>query len=85
MKATLEVPDDLMRRAEAEAIRQGISVDEFVRQSLARSLPTVPRITGRRASFPIFGSKAPGALVLTETTLRNDEAQDDLQRSGLLG
>ncbi len=38
MKTTLEMPDALLRRAELEAQRQGITLDEWVRNTLVGAL-----------------------------------------------
>jgi hypothetical protein len=43
MKTTLEIPDDLFRRAKSTAARQGISLRELVSEALADRLRPYPR------------------------------------------
>jgi hypothetical protein len=84
MRTTLDLPDELLKRAKIEAVHRGTSLRELVGAALARELrqPSEPKPTRKRAHFPIFDSKAPGALRLTNTEIADLEADEDARRDG---
>jgi len=61
MKTTVEVPDDLYRRAKAEAALRGRKFREFVEEGLRLALET-PRKTGRRPSLAGLMKRACGVI-----------------------
>lgn len=81
MRTTLDFPDDLLKRAKIEALERGTSLRDLVRAALERELnrPSEPKPMGKRkrARFPIFDSKAPGALRLTNAGIARLEADED--------
>ena len=85
MRTTLDLPDDLLKRAKIEAVERGVSLRELVGTALARELTgdasRGPR--GRRLRFPVFSSRAPGSLELTGADLSRAEWEEDLRRHGL--
>jgi hypothetical protein len=87
VRTTLDLPDDLLKRAKIEAVHRGTSLRDFVGAALARELnqPSEPKPTRKRVQFPIFESKAPGALHLTDTEIANLEAEEDARRHGRAG
>ena len=84
MRTTLDLPDDLLKRAKIEAVQRGTSLRDLVGAALARELrqPSAPKPTRKRAHFPIFDSKAPGALRLSNTVIAKLEADEDARRHG---
>lgn len=84
MRTTLDLPDDLMRRAKIAAVERGTTLRELVGGALERELSAATRaVTApRRAKFPIFRSKAPGSLNLTAEDIREAERADDRRRYG---
>lgn len=84
MRTTLDLPDELLKRAKIEAVQRGTSLRALVGAALARELsrPSNPRPTRRRAHFPVFASKAPGALRLSNTVIAELEADEDARRHG---
>lgn len=85
MRTTLELPDELLKRAKIEAVERGVSLKELIGTALARELApdsAVPR-RPRRVSFPIFSSRAPGSLELTGADLSRADWEEDLRRHGL--
>ena len=87
MQTTLDLPDELVRRAEVLARERGTTFPELVGQALAHELAGAghdkpPR---RRANFPIFSSHAPGSLAVTNAGIALDEQEEDLRRHGLAG
>ena len=75
---TLSLRDDLIEKAEAEAKRRGMTLEDWAERMFSEALEP------RRAKFPIFESKDPGSLDLTPTIIRQVEHEDDMRRSGLL-
>ncbi len=60
MSLTVELPDDVMRRLEAEAARRGITLDQVIVE-LAAVLPPEPGLLPRRKlAFVGIGSSASG-------------------------
>lgn len=85
MRTTLDLPDDLLKRAKIEAVERGIPLKELVGSALAKELSggaARDRRT-RRLTFPIFSSKAPGSLELTGSDVSRAEWEEDLRRHGL--
>ena len=76
---TLEIEDELFERAEAEATRRGITLEELAAKALMEAIPK-----GQRVEFPIFTSKNPGSLHLTNEDIRRMEEEDDLRMLGRL-
>jgi len=66
MKTTVEIPDDLFRRAKARAALEGLSLRELVSYGLRLALQT-PLQSARpsRATFPLIRSR-PGSAPLSE-------------------
>ena len=84
MRTTFDLPDDLLKRAKIEAVQRGTSLRDLVGAALARELNrpsgTIP--ARKRVRFPIFDSKAPGALRLSRTKIAKLEADEDMRRHG---
>jgi hypothetical protein len=84
MRTTLDLPDELLKRAKIEAVQRGTTLRDLVSAALERELgqPLGPKPARKRAHFPIFGSKAPGSLRLTNAKIAKLEAAEDLRRHG---
>lgn len=84
MKTTLDLPDEMVRRAKIAAVERGTTLRSIVGQALAHELdlPLAAAPRRRRAAFPIFSSRAPGALDLTHADLARLEAGEDARRHG---
>lgn len=67
MKTTLDLPDDLLQRAERVAVARGVTLEILVGTALVREVEaaSAPKPGKRRVSFPIFPSQQPGRLELT--------------------
>ena len=77
MRTTVELPDELFRRAKSRAALQGRPLKDLVAGGLRLLLqsPRVPsRIPTRRTHFPIIKPKDP-ARTLTPETVAAAEAQ----------
>ncbi|MBI3375033.1 MAG: hypothetical protein HY017_25205 [Betaproteobacteria bacterium] len=84
MRTTLDLPDQLVKRAKIKAIERGTSLRELVGAALERELdrPSEPKPMRKRARFPIFDSKAPGALRLSNAGIAKLEGDEDRRRHG---
>ena len=86
MRTTLELPDDLLKRAKIEAVERGTTLRELVGAALERELSEPASVRSnaarKRVRFPIFDSTAPGALRLTGEPIAKLEADEDARRHG---
>jgi hypothetical protein len=83
MRTTLELPDDLLRRAKIAAIERGTTLRELIGKALAQELGVKDSAKPKRATFPIFASKTPGTLDLTAADLAGMDAEEDRRQHGL--
>jgi hypothetical protein len=84
MRTTIDLPDELLKRAKIAAVERGVTLRDLVGSALAKDLaPPTPDSAKRRVKFPIFSSAQPGSLHLTNTDLARAEAEEDLRRLGL--
>lgn len=85
MRTTLDLPDDLLKRAKIAAVERGTTLREFVGTALEQELRAHPKRAPKRrmVKFPIFPSAAPGSLKLTNTTISRQEVEEDARRHGL--
>lgn len=84
MRTTLDLPDELLKRAKIEAVQRGTSLRDLVGAALERELnqPSEPKPMRKRMRFPIFDSKTPGSLRLTNAGIAKLEADEDVRRHG---
>jgi hypothetical protein len=61
VKTTVELPDDLFRRAKAEAALRGCKLRELVEEGLQLAL-TTPRKAARRSTLSELMKRARGAI-----------------------
>lgn len=71
---TIELPDEVLSRVQAEATRRGISVDEVIAE-LAETLPSVTGTERAQHRFSFTGVAASGDGTLSENykTIRRAE------------
>jgi hypothetical protein len=84
MRTTLDLPDDLLKRAKITAVERGTTLRELMEAALKRELSrsSTQASKRRRAKFPIFTSAAPGSPKFTNADLARLEAAEDIQRHG---
>jgi len=87
MRTTLDLPDDLLKRAKIEAVERGTSLRDIVASALERefSRPSDPTKKQKRTKFPIFASAAPGSLRLSGAGIAKMENDEDARRHGRSG
>ncbi|MBL8209893.1 MAG: hypothetical protein JNK87_04245 [Bryobacterales bacterium] len=71
MRTTIELPDDLVRRAESAAAQSGISLREFFVEAVEMRLQVGRAKTGRRPR-PVIGE--PGLPAVNVTREQIDDA-----------
>jgi hypothetical protein len=63
MRTTIDIPDDLFRRAKAEAALQGVRLRDLIERGLRQVLSgSMQGTRPRRVAFPIVLSRDPGTL-----------------------
>ena len=87
MRTTLELPDDLLKQAKTTAVERGVTLRDLIESALTHELAgTLPsKQRKRRVRLPIFGSRQPGSLHLTNADLARAEEEEDLRRHGVPG
>jgi hypothetical protein len=85
MRISLDLPDELLKRAKIAAVERGLTLQEFVGSALARDLAagTTPAAARPRVRLPLFSSARPGSLELTNGDLARADADEDARRLGL--
>jgi hypothetical protein len=83
MTTTLQLDDDLVRRAQAEAERRGTSLDDFVQQILQQNIVSASGMQlGQRIALPThdLGGANPGVNFDDNRALRDLLDQDGIAR-----
>lgn len=85
MRTTLDLPDELLKRAKIAAVERGVTLRELVGSALRKDLAAAPppEAEKQRVRFPLFSSARPGSLDLTNADLARAEAEEDLRHAGL--
>ncbi|HEY3319175.1 MAG TPA: hypothetical protein VGP72_01705 [Planctomycetota bacterium] len=66
MKTTVEIPEELLQLAKADAERRGVTLTDLVTEALSHELrPAKIAQSARRVKFPLIHSRTPGQLNLT--------------------
>jgi hypothetical protein len=73
----------LLKRAKIAAVERGTTLRDLIGSALTKDLEGVPTLERRRVNFPLFSSKRPGNLALTNAELARAEIDEDLRKSGL--
>jgi hypothetical protein len=81
VQATVDLPEDLLERAKSVADERGVSLGDLIGAALSRDLGG--RAASRRLHFPLFESRAPGSLLLTNASIAQAEVEEDERRDGL--
>ena len=84
MRTTLDLPDDLLKRAKITAVERGTTLRDLVSRALTRELDSseTSPLQGRRVEVPIVKSSRHGQVVVTDEDIRRFEFEDDVKRAG---
>jgi hypothetical protein len=83
MRTTLDLPDELLKKAKVAAIERGTTLREVVSIALSRELgvASAPN-SSARTTFPLFRSKGKGKLRIDEKVISRIEDEDFGRRGG---
>ena len=82
MRATIDLPDSLFRRAKAVSSLRGTTLKEFITQAVEHELAgSAIRLESRRADFPLVRSKHPGSIHVTPDRVASLLEREDIDVS----
>jgi hypothetical protein len=77
MRTTIEIPDDLFRKAKAQAALEGVQLRDLIERGLRLALADPAPSVHRRVNFPLHRSRRPGALSAIEVRRAEEQVQRD--------
>ncbi len=86
MRTTIEIPDDLFRKAKAQAALEGVRLRDVIERGLRLALAQPAAPMPRRGNFPLHRSRRPGALSAEDVRRAEEQAQrdEDASRAGAM-
>ena len=69
MKITVDLPDSLFRRMEADAVLRGVSIKEFIIAAIESQITAPESGDDYSVNLPLIRSKKPGTLNLTNAEI----------------
>ena len=86
MRTTLDLPDNLLKRAKIAAIERGVTLRELMSAALSRELQLAPQpAPRRRLSFPLLHPSGTTRIELPPRAAEISEEEEDFRRHGLSG
>jgi hypothetical protein len=84
MRTTVEIPDELYRKAKVQAAYRGIRLRDLIEEGLRRVLTSEPGFIERprRVAFPLLRSRRRGSLSADDVTRAEDQTirEEDSER-----
>jgi hypothetical protein len=82
MRTTIDLSDELFRRAKMEAASRGISFKSLVEQSVRWTLQSKKNSQPKRkrVKLPLFGSKKLGKLNIPDDVAYRSQRAEDMER-----
>ena len=77
MRTTIEIPDDLFRKAKAQAALEGVRLRDVIERGLRLALAQPALSQPRRVEFPLHRSRRPGVLSMEEVRSAEEQMQRD--------
>jgi hypothetical protein len=77
MQTSIEIPDDLFRKAKARAALEGVQLRDLIERGLRLALADPASSAPRRAAFPLHRSRRPGALSARDVRRVEEQVQRD--------
>lgn len=84
MRTTVDVPDDVFRKAREQAERQGLEVEHFISKAIIKAVTSESSASGPpshgRVGLPLIKSKGKGPLKVDDDIRGSVETQEDFAR-----
>ena len=80
MRTTVEIPDELFRRAKEAALARGLTLKQVVISALRREVEEDEPIAFRRVEFPLVVTDGKGSVHVTAADIESLEIDDDAGR-----
>jgi hypothetical protein len=77
MRTTIEISDELLRKAQAQAAAEGVRLHDLVERGLRLVLGEPARSSSRRVNLPLHHSRRPGVLSAEEVSRAEEQMQCD--------
>jgi len=77
MRTTIEIPDDLFRKAKAQAALEGVRLRDVIERGLRLVLAEPAPPVSKRVHFPLHPSRRPGALSAEDVCRAEEQVQSD--------
>jgi hypothetical protein len=77
MRTRIEIPDDLLQKAKAQAALEGVQLRDLIERGLRLVLTEPASSTPRRVNFPLHHSRRPGALLAVDVRRTEEQMQRD--------
>ncbi|MDL5055064.1 hypothetical protein QQ056_16115 [Oscillatoria laete-virens NRMC-F 0139] len=78
MKATVEIPDELYRRAKIKAAMEGVKIKDMIAEGLSVVLESNNSAKkGKRISLPLVKTGKPGSMKIDEELISRIETELD--------
>jgi len=86
MRTTIEISEDLLKKAQAQAVAEGVRLHELVERGLRLLLGEPARLSCRRIKLPLHHSQRPGRLSAEEVSRAEEQTQrlEDADRVNLV-
>ncbi len=86
MRTTIEIPDDLFRKAKAQAALEGVRLRDVIERGLRLALVQAAPCASQRVEFPLHRSRRPGALSAKDVRCAEVQMQrdEDASRAGVV-
>jgi hypothetical protein len=77
MRTTIEISDDLFRKAKAQAALEGVRLRDVIERGLRLVLGEPMPPASRRVDFPLHRSRRPGTLSVQDVYRAEEQIQRD--------
>jgi hypothetical protein len=86
MRTTVNLPDDLLEQAKAQAAQEGLRLRDLIERGLRLALAETRQGKTRRLTFPLLRSSRPGALTAAAVRAAEETAaqQEDASRADVM-
>jgi hypothetical protein len=82
MRTTIDLPDQVFRKAKAVASLEGVPLKQFITRAIEHELEAgTPSLNPKRVSLPIVRSKHPGSVRVTPERIASLLEAEDLHVS----